>query len=1134
MTRFKRLFLLVPLLCFVLPSSANSSVAASPGLTLESQALPSAFSAKDSSNPQCDEKDEWLGCDAYRVVVRNAGSVETSGEIALKDALPAGVTARAVSFYWRGPGAAAAGFEGANLNSAAAFVRLCPSVTECHFPLIYPFALQPDDTLEMTTYVTVNEPASSEPLTNTAEVSGGGSPSAKTEVTAGSGSPPAFGFSHFEAAATALNGERDTQAADHPYELTTAIGLNSEFRIGPDGTFAANGIVDPKDIVVDLPLGFVGSVLAAPRCTFAQLSSHIEHGEGGCPKDTIIGHLFTEPQSVDAINGPIYNMVPEHGVPAEFGYVDTLAGAHLFYTHVVPTAKGYVLQALNPVIPQIKLTSIVATIYGDPALRDGTSNQQIPFFTDPSNCDGEEPTATIYMDSWLHPGRLNEDGTPVNLEEGAWAKAESKSPPMTGCDILHFTPELKAQPTTQQADTPSGLNFEIKLAQTEASEVPATPTLKNSTVKFPEGMTVDPSAGGGLEACSVAQIGWQGGSAFNFNREPPQCPEASKIGELELETPLIAGRLVGSMYLAAQNENPFGSIFATYVVVNDPTTGVVLKLAGEVKADPKTGRLTGYFPENPNLPFSDLKLHFFGGPRAEFTTPPSCGTFNVASDLEPWSAPDSGPGATPFDSFLIDEGCAVGFAPSFTAGSTNLQAGAFTSFVASFARQDSDQELGGLSLTLPPGLLANVGSVPQCTDQQVDEAQAGTGGCPESTRVGTVTAFAGPGPNPLFVAGKAYWTGPYKGAPFGLAVVVPAVAGPFHLGTVVVRQALYIDPTTAQATDVSDPFPTILDPTGANGQTAGIPIKLRRVDVAIDRPSFTFNPTNCEHLHAGGQVTSTQGLSSSLETPFQVTNCQTLKYTPTLAVSTAAKASKTNGASLHFKIAYPKNAVGSQSWMKEMKFDIPRQLPARLTTIQKACLAATFEHDRGACPPASIIGHVLVHTPVLPVPLEGPLYFVSYGGAAFPDAVAVIKGDGITIESHGHTFINGKTGVTSATFESVPDVPFESIEVTVPQGPFSEFGANLPHGAENFCGQKLTMPILFKAQNGSRIEKSVPVGVTGCKTLTRKQKLAAALKACHKRFKHNKSRRQSCERAARRAYGAKKASRSTGNGRKGR
>ena len=734
-------------------------------------------------------------------------------------------------------------------------------------------------------------------------------------------------------------------------------------------------------------------------------------------------------------------------MPAEFAYVDVLAGSHVFYTHVVPTPQGYVLQALNPDIPQIPLTGFVATFYGTPALRDGTGNQAIPFFTNPTNCSGTEPTATLYMDSWTHPGKLNEDGTPVNLEEGAWAKMQSKSPPMSGCDSLHFAPELKAQPTTAQADTPSGLNFEIKLPQTEEAGVPATPALRNATVVFPEGMTVDPSAGSGLQACSVAQIGWQGGTLFNFDTAPPQCPEESKIGELELETPLIASKLFGAMYLAAQDENPFGSIFSAYVVVNDPVTGVVLKLAGEVRADPKTGRLTGYFPENPQLPFSDLKLHFFGGPRSEFTTPQSCGTFTTASDLEPWSAPDSGPDATPFDSFSIDEACTVGFAPTFSAGSTNLQAGAFTAFVASFARQDSDQEMGGLSVTLPPGISANIADVTQCTEAQIREAQAGTGGCPQSSRVGTVTAFAGPGPDPLFVSGQVYWTGPYNGGAFGLAVVVPAIAGPFRLGNVVVRQSIRIDPLSAQVTDLSDPFPTILDPHGASGegegpaQSAGIPIKLRRVDVAIDRPRFAFNPTNCEHLQVSGSITSTQGQSSALGTPFQVTNCTALKFEPKFSVSTQGKTSRANGASIEAKITIPPTPAGTSQASayantRSVKVELPKQLPSRLSTLQKACTAAVFDANPAACPGASLIGHAKAITPIVPVPLEGPAYFVSNGNAKFPELVMVLSGYGVSVQIHGETFIS-KTGITSSTFSAVPDVPYCSFTLTLPEGPYS-------------------------------------------------------------------------------------------------
>ncbi|HTC73278.1 MAG TPA: hypothetical protein VK655_10350, partial [Solirubrobacteraceae bacterium] len=311
---------------------------------------------------------------------------------------------------------------------------------------------------------------------------------------------------------------------------------------------------------------------------------------------------------------------------------------------------------------------------------------------------------------------------------------------------------------------------------------------------------------------------------------------------------------------------------------------------------------------------------------------------------------------------------------------------------------------------------------------------------------------------------------------------------------------------------------------------------LRRVQVTIERPSgqgFTFNPTNCSKLQVGGTITSTQGETNALQTPFQVTNCASLKFTPGVSVSTAGRASKLDGAGLSFKISYPSGAVGSQSWFNEAKFTLPKQLPARLGTIQQACLAATFERERSKCPAHSIIGDAVVHTQILPVPLEGPVYFVSYGGAKFPEAVMVLDGDGVHIELHGETFIASKTGITSATFRNTPDVPFESIEVNIPAGPFSEFGANVPEKDKySLCGQKLVMPTLFKAQNGLEINQNTPIAITGCaKPRTRAQLLAAALRACHNKKAHT---RAVCEKAARKAHGARKASakKSTHTGRR--
>jgi hypothetical protein len=846
--------------------------------------------------------------------------------------------------------------------------------------------------------------------------------------------------------------------------------------VSPEGPLTATTVEDARDIVAQLPLGFGSSILAAQQCTFAELTRHSQSGEEQCPASSIVGHLETWPAEETGIDSPIFNMVPERGAAAEFAYIDLTGGTHVFYGGVVPTPKGYVVQVINPELPQVNLHSVEVIFYGNPVERDETGGQAIPLFTDPDNCTGEAPAAKIFMDSWQHPAKFSADGTPVNLDEPQWARAESKWPLMTGCDSLRFNPEFEAQPTTHEADSPSGLNAQIKVPQPEAPEVVATPTMKTATVTFPEGMTVDPSAGGGLEACSNAQIGWEGPTVFDFSPAPPTCPEGSKIGELELETPLLPGVLHGQMYLAAQNENPFGSVFATYVVVHDPVTGIILKIAGEVKPDSNTGRLVAVFAENPDLPFSDLKLHFFGGPRAEFATPQSCGDFGIAAELEPWSAPSSGPNASLLDYFLIDENCVVGFAPSFTAGATNVQAGSYTTFDASFSRSDSDQEFAGLTFSLPPGLLASVGNVPQCSEAQINEAKTGTGGCPESARVGSVTAFAGPGPDPLFVAGAAYLTGPYNGGPYGLAVVVPAVAGPFHLGNVVVRQSLRIDPHTAQVTDVSDPFPTILDPTGANGQTAGIPIKLRRVDVSIDRPDFVFNPTSCEPMAITGTITSNQGATANASSGFQVTDCQRLKFTPKFSVSTSGKTSKALGASLTARVTYPPGSLGAQAGLQSARVELPKALPSRLTTLQKACTAKQFETNPAGCPAESVIGHSVVHTEILPVPLEGAAYFVSHGGEAFPSLEIVLQGDGVTIDLVGSTFIS-KAGITSTTFKATPDTPFESFELTLPEGKFSALAAN-----GNLCAEQsaLKMPTDFVGQNGATLNQDTPIAVEGC------------------------------------------------------
>jgi uncharacterized repeat protein (TIGR01451 family) len=1058
-------------LLFVFCAGSASAVEPAPGWTIDSFATPTNFSTKEGGE--------------YTITARNAGDVSTDGSgITLTDKLPRGLTVQGVSLF-------VSSFGGGQSDLGSLLCSATP--VKCEYPGAYGGVLpvlEPDATLDMIVHVTI-EPNTPQVLVNEASVSGGGAPEASIEkqnlVSLVSAS---FGASNFNFYIDGLDGKPDTQAGDHPYELTTTIGLDNGFRInGPQGVPGDTSVQDVKDIVADLPLGFVGSTLAAPECPLASLSGKI------CPANTIVGHIETEPLGATGIDSPIYNLVPERGVPAEFGYSDALHGSHVFYVRVVPTPAGYVLQTTNADIPAVNLSHIVVTFYGDPTARDASrvcgsgsepkeatcrealDNAQVPFFTNPTDCSGSPMVATLYMDSWQNPGSYDADGSP-NFNDSKWVSATSESPPLTGCNALQFPAEVAAQPTTHESDKPSGLNFQIKLPQSETVGVPATPTLKKIVTTLPEGFTVDPSAGDGLAACSEAQIGWLGGTDLNFSAAAPECPEASKIGSLELESPLIPRKLEGVMYLAEQNENPFDTTLAAYVVVDDPITGVLIKIPGEFLPDPHTGRLTAVFDENPNLPFSDLQLHFFGGPRAELATPESCGTFTVGAELTPYSAPDSGPATDPFDDFLIDEACPSGFSPSFAASDTNVQAGAFSPFIASFSRSDTDQELAGLTVTLPPGLSADLTGVPLCSD-----AQAAAAVCPEGTQVGTVLASVGPGPNPLQVPGKAYFTGPYNGGPYGLAVVVPAVAGPFNFGTVVVRQSIRINPLTAQVTDVSDPFPKIVD---------GIPLRMRRIDLTLNRPDFTFNPTSCEKLGFAGSISgsplgapttlngtigyATQpGATASFTTPFQVTNCAALAFKPRFSVSTTGKTSRADGAGLDVKLSYPAGSFGKDANVHSVKVDLPKQLPSRLTTLQKACTNATFEANPAACPAESRVGSAIAVTPILATPLAGPAYFVSHGGAKFPELVVVLSGGGIVVQLHGETFIS-KAGITSSTFKSIPDVPIGSFELVLPQGKYSALAAN-----GNLCTSTLKMPTSFVAQNGAEIHQSTPISVSGCK-----------------------------------------------------
>jgi hypothetical protein len=979
----------------------------------------------------------------------------------------------------------------------------------------------PDGTLKMYVSVLVNEPATAGVLVNQASVAGGAVPveastSAQNTLEQGAAG---FGLGVFDAPLLATDGLAETQAGAHPYELTNTFAFNDVVRESPDGYTKATSVQDPRDVVVDLPAGLTGSGVSADQCTLARLASKGEKGEqgrSGCPADTTIGHIRTFPDGNVSANSLVYNLIPEHGYPAELGFIDATGGTHVLYVTLAPTRSGYVLRTTAREVPQIALTEIIANVFGDPAAsrraREGleagkgfkyeTQPADTPTFTNPENCGGEPLVTTVHMDSWQNPGSYNQDGTP-NFSDPKWVGSSSESSPaVTGCEALAglFNPSLAAKPSTNKTDSPTGLDVNLKVPQSTGPENLGTPPVKETAVTLPEGMTVDPSSANGLSACSEAQIGWQGKSTVasgeyeNFNASPPACPDTSRIGTVELETPALPTEackdaivplqecpnsserektpIVGSIYVAQPYANPFGSLLAIYIVVNDPKTGVVVKIPARVEADPSTGRLTTVVADTPQFPFSELRTHFYAGDNAALKTPPACGSYTVSSTITPWSAPQSGPPATPQAAFAINQGagggaCGIpGFGPSFVAGTSTNQAGAFSPLSVTFARKDGEQGLGGANVTMPPGVSAILTGVPLCP-----EPQASQGDCGEGSLIGEATSAVGAGPQPYWVhGGKVYLTGPYAGGPFGLSIVVAATAGPYTLtgnagpGREVVRASIHVDPVTAQVTAVSDPLPQIIQ---------GIPLDIKTVNVTINKPGFTFNPTNCDPIAATGTLQSTSGTSVPVSSRFQAGGCSSLAFKPKFTVSTAGKASRQKGASLHTLLVYPKAPFGSQANIAKVKVDLPKQLPSNLKTLQKACTHQVFETNPAACPAESRVGTATATTPLLPMPLTGPAYFVSYGGAKFPELVVVLQGYGVTVDLHGETFI--QHNITSSTFKTVPDVPVGSFELNLPQGKYSALAAPTP-----LCGKKLTMPTLFVAQDGATIKQATKIAVTSC------------------------------------------------------
>jgi hypothetical protein len=865
------------------------------------------------------------------------------------------------------------------------------------------------------------------------------------------------------------DGTASTQAGAHPYSQVTMFAFKSVRSIY--GRVVPVGEV--KDVNVDLQAGFVGSPLITPRCPAATPAPFVcDEGSGAT-----VGHLYPGAGEFGALgftgqDAPIGNAIPVNGAAAEFSTkivqpVATLLGR-------VRSNEDFGIRVEAPDnSPFLEVFYIDAVFFGEPPGGGGKA-----FFRNPTDCAAERqnlPEQRLEASTWQEPSRFD--------------RHVMQLAPVDGCGRLQFNPSFTLQPTSTQGSSSVGATAHLHIDQTGLADPAAlaTPDLKRSVVTLPEGFNVNPAQAAGLEACSEAEVGYEMAqeplplNPTRFNEDPVTCPEASKLGTVEATTPLLEAPLKGTIYLAAQEANPFDSLIGLYLVFESERFGITLKLPGKVDSESSPGHLTATFDYVPQQPIEDLTLHFRGGgPRSEFATPEVCGTYTTQGSWEPWSAPESGAPAQTSSPFTVSSGCSPSadtrpFHPSFEGGAVSPVAGAYSPLVIRINRSDGEQELKSIDVSLPPGETGKLAGVPYCPGGAIGEAVGKTGkqelaspSCPAASQIGTVDTSVGVGTMPLHVPGKVYLAGPYKGAPLSAVVISPAVAGPFDLGDVVIRSPLFVDPETTQITVKSDPIPTVL---------RGIPLKIRSVAISIDRSDFSLNPTNCEARSISATIGSSDGAKATPSNRFQVGSCSSLKFKPKLQISLRGATKRTGHPALKAVLTYPKG--GAYANIARAQVNLPHSEFIEQNNLNKTCTRPVLLEQK--CPAKSIYGRAKAWTPLLEQPLQGPVYLVGGFGYKLPALVAELDGQ-IRVLLKGKVDSGPNKGIRN-TFEAVPDAPVEKFILEMKGGPKYSLLIN----SENLCKRPQRAIARFTAQNGAVLETK-PMITNDCRSKKNKKR----------------------------------------------
>jgi hypothetical protein len=925
----------------------------------------------------------------------------------------------------------------------------------------------------------------------------------------------AFGFNNFDVTYTNADGTL-AAAGSHPFAMTTSFGTNFDAQEIPEGYI--------RDALFEQVPGFVADTSGYPRCATAEFLQLIDN-EPGCAPETQIGIIAVSTSGSNEIGAggwethPLYNITPPPGELLRLGF--HVVTQSIFVDGALNQSPPYNALAISRNTPQLlNVYGVRAQLWGNPSdpghdgLRGHCGHQEAflapgdiagfhfegtgdlcpvvrstrAFLTTPTTC--AEPLASSYQAlSW---NDRDGDGLPDTDAGSSLNHGLAGPEPFAFCGKLNFSPSIAAQPTTKAATSPTGLDFSLDVADEGLLSAGglAQSDIEKAEVTLPEGMSANPSLAEGLAVCSEADL-----QAETLDAAPGEgCPQAAKIGSLEVTSPLVEESIQGALYQATPYENQADdALLAFYIVFRNRHLGILVKQPAKVLSDPVTGRLTTITDQIPQLPFSHFRLHFREGARSPLVSPPSCGAHQVKAVLYPWSG---GPPVESTSTFQIVSGpdnapCPAGglppFHPHLEAGTLNNAAGRFSPFNLRISRSDSEQEINHFSIKLPPGVIGRLAGISTCSDAAIAAATARTGphggaeelqspSCPASSYVGRTLVGSGVGPALAYAPGRVYLAGPYHGAPISFVAITAALVGPFDIGTVVVRLALRLNPETGEVfldATGTDPIPHIVK---------GIPVHLREIRAYTDRPEFVLNPTSCAPTSTASTVLGA-GLDFAsaaddnplvITSPFQAADCAALPFHPKLTFRLKGSTKRGGNPSLAAHVAM--NGIGEAA-IAYAQVALPRSEFLDNSHIGTVCTRVQFREGAvpgEKCPPDSVYGHVKALTPILEGPLEGPIYLRS-SEHELPDLVATLHHQEIDVVLVGRVD-SVKSGGIRNTFEFVPDAPVTSADFV-----FDGAAKGLLENSTNLCQGKHLVGVKLKAHSGKFSNYNAPLKATGCK-----------------------------------------------------